>query len=94
MRLRTTALLLIASMFLTWSCTPSAAPDTRAADAAAIQATDEQWSATAAKNDLAGTVGFYADDAVLLPPNAPTARDAKAIREAWAGLLGPNTAIS
>ena len=29
---------------------------------------------TAARNDLEGTVAFYADDAVLLPPNAPIAK--------------------
>jgi ketosteroid isomerase-like protein len=53
-----------------------------------------KWSATAAKNDLAGTVAFYSDDAVLLAPNAPIATDQKSIRESWAALLGPNTAVS
>jgi ketosteroid isomerase-like protein len=55
---------------------------------------DEQWSATAARNDLDGTVAFYADDAVLLPPHAPIVADKKSIRDSWAGLLGPNTSIS
>lgn len=41
-----------------------------------------------------GTVAFYADDAVLLPPNAPMATDRRSIRESWAALLGPNTAVS
>jgi ketosteroid isomerase-like protein len=59
-----------------------------------LRALDEQWSASAARNDLNGTVAFYADDAVLLPPNAPMAADKKSIRESWAGLLGPNTAVS
>ena len=63
-------------------------------EAAAIRKIDEQWSAAAGKNDLDGTVSFYASDAVLLPPNAPIATNAKAIRESWAGLLGPNTAVS
>ena len=91
-----TALLLVVipSAFVATSCAPSATSDTRAADASAIHALDEQWSATAARNDLEGTVAFYADDAVLLPPNAPIARDQKSIRESWAGLLGPNTAVS
>ena len=31
---------------------------------------------------------------MLLPPNAPIAADQKSIRESWAGLLGPNTALS
>ena len=91
-----TALLvfLITSATLFTSCARPAAVDSHAADAAAIQALDEQWSATAAKNDLAGTVAFYSDDAVLLPPNAPIATGQKSIRESWAALLGPNTAVS
>jgi ketosteroid isomerase-like protein len=75
------------------SCTPPAGPDTRAEEAA-IRALDAQWSATAGKNDLDGTVAFYSDDAVLLPPNAPIAKDKRSIRESWAGLLGPNTSVS
>ena len=55
---------------------------------------DEQWSAAAAKNDLEATLSFYADDAVVLPGNAPIATDKKAIREIWAGMLGPGTAVS
>ncbi|MGA3100252.1 MAG: DUF4440 domain-containing protein [Terracidiphilus sp.] len=59
-----------------------------------LRALDEEWSATAARNDLDGTVVFYADNAVLLPPNAPIATDKKSIRESCAGLLGPHTAVS
>lgn len=76
------------------SCTQSVAPDPRAAEEAAIRALDEQWSAAAAKNDLEATLSFYAEDAVLLAPNAPIAADPKSIRESWAGLLAPNTATS
>jgi uncharacterized protein (TIGR02246 family) len=95
MKMRTALLLvLIPSAFVATSCAPSATGDNRAADASAIQALDEQWSATAARNDLEGTVAFYADDAVLLPPYAPIATDRKSIRESWAGLLGPNTTVS
>ena len=87
-------IILILSAIVAASCGPSATSDKSAADAAAIQALDEQWSAAAAKNDVDGTVAFYADDAVLLPGNAPIARDRKSIRESWAGLLGPNTAVA
>src|ERR1043165_5248304 len=76
------------------SCGPSGRPDKRASDASALRALDEQWAAAAGKNDLDGTVAFYADNAVLLPPNAPIATDRKSIRDSWAGLLGPNTAVS
>ena len=91
---RTSPLFLIVAAFLISSCAPPAAPDTRAADEVAIRSLDEQWSATAARNDLDGVVGFYSDDAVLLPPNSVIAKDAKSIRESWGGLLGPNTAVS
>ena len=87
-------LTLLASTFLISSCAPPAASDTRAAEEAAIKATDEQWSATAAKNDLDGTVAFYADDAVMLPSNAPMASNPKLIRDAWASLLVPSTTLS
>ena len=43
---------LITSLILTTSCGPSANVDSRAADIAALQRLDEQWSATAARNDL------------------------------------------
>jgi ketosteroid isomerase-like protein len=59
-----------------------------------LKTLDEEWSATAARNDLNGTVAFYADNAVLLPPNAPIATNKKSIRESWAGLLGPHTSVS
>ena len=71
----------------------SLAADRKAAESE-LRTLDEQWSATAARNDLYGTVAYYADDAVLLAPNAPIAADRKSIRESWAGLLGPRTYVS
>ena len=35
----------------------------------AVREADEQWSKAAAAKDLGKTVSFYADDAVVLPPN-------------------------
>ena len=82
MKMRTALLLvLIPSAVVATSCFPSATGNKRGADVSAIQALDEQWSATAARNDLEGTVAFYADDAVLLPPNALIATERKSIRE-------------
>jgi ketosteroid isomerase-like protein len=68
--------------------------DNHASEEALLRALDEQWSATAARNDVDGTVAFYAENAVLLPPGAPIATDAAAIRASWSGLLGPGTALS
>ena len=66
----------------------------RSAAESELRTLDEQWSATAARNDLDGTVAYYADDAVLLAPNAPIANDKKSIRDSWADLLGPKTSVS
>ena len=66
----------------------------KSGEAVELRKLDEQWSAAAANNDLEATLSFYAEDAVVLPGNAPIARDKKAIREVWAGTLGPGTAVS
>jgi uncharacterized protein (TIGR02246 family) len=66
----------------------------KSGEAAELRKLDEQWSAAAAKNDLEATLSFYADDAVVLPGNAPIAGDKKAIREVWAGMLGPGAAVA
>jgi ketosteroid isomerase-like protein len=79
---------------VTTSCGPSTQGDSRAAEEAKLRSVDNQWSATAARNDLEATVAFYANDAVVLPPNAPIATDRKSIRESWAGLLGPHNTVS
>jgi ketosteroid isomerase-like protein len=52
-----------------------------------IRGLDEQLGALVAKHDTAGIVAMYAGDAVVMPANAPAARDAAAIRAVWAGLL-------
>ena len=56
---------------------------------------DAQWSAAAAAKDLDKTVSFYSDDAVVMPPNAPSATTKEAIRKIWGDLLAsPGVAIS
>ncbi|MBV9301744.1 MAG: DUF4440 domain-containing protein [Acidobacteriaceae bacterium] len=95
MRFRTALLLFLASFaFVTTSCARSTQGGSPAAEEAKLRALDEQWSATAARNDLEGTVAFYAYNAVLLASNAPIATDRKSIRESWAGLLGPHNNVS
>jgi uncharacterized protein (TIGR02246 family) len=76
------------------ACGQQAPPDTRAADASAIKDLDAQWSKKAAANDLDGTMSFYADDASLLPANAPIAIGTQAIRAVWAAFLVPGTSVS
>jgi len=83
------ALILIAS-----ACGQPAPKDTRAADANTIRDLDAQWSKTAATRDVDATVAYYADEASLLPPNAPLATDKQSIRAVWADLLAPDTSLS
>ena len=42
---------------------------TQAADEAAVRQTDEDWSKAAQSKQVDPWVAYYADDAVLLPPN-------------------------
>jgi len=60
--------------------------DTRAADESALKDLDAQWSKAAAAKDVESTVSYYADDAVLMPPNAPIATGV-AIRDFWKSMI-------
>jgi len=55
---------------------------------------DEKWSKAAAAKDLDKTVSFYADDAVVLPPNEPMVTSKNGIRNLWKGLLDSVSDIS
>jgi uncharacterized protein (TIGR02246 family) len=61
----------------------------------ALRDLDAQWSAAAGAKDVDKTVSFYSDDAVVMPPNAPSATTKEAIRSAWKELLtSPGSAVS
>lgn len=64
------------------------ASDSSAADAAAIRKSDEDWSrAAATAKDLDKTVAYYADDALVMPPNGPATTSKTQIRAIWKGYL-------
>src|SRR5690242_3110219 len=65
-----------------------AAPDTRATDEAALKQWDENWSKAASAKDVDKTVSYYADDAMVQPPNGPLVTAKADIRKAWAEMLG------
>ena len=79
-RSRTAFFCCLALLPLASACSRQEPADTRAADEATIRDLDAQWSKTAGTNDLEATVAYYADDAGLLPPNAPIAVGKPAIR--------------
>ncbi len=82
------------SLFLFSSACTQPAPDTRAADEAAIRDADAQWSKTAATKDVDATIAFYSDDATVLPPDAPVVTTKAGIRALWATLLAPGVDTS
>ena len=64
------------------------AADTRAADEATLKNLDAEWSkAAAVTKDVDKTVSYYADDALVLPPNSPVLTGKEPIRAMWKGML-------
>ena len=71
------------------------APDTRAADEAAIRQADIAFSDAAGKKQVDTFVSYYAPDASVFAPNAPIATGTEAIRKMWVQLVEtPGFAIS
>jgi ketosteroid isomerase-like protein len=62
-------------------CNQKPAPDTRAADEAAIRAMSPAWFKAYNAGGVDGIVALYTDDAILSPPGAPAARGHAAMRE-------------
>jgi ketosteroid isomerase-like protein len=62
-------------------------------DVEAIRQADLAWSAAQASDGLDGTMSFYLDDAILLPPNRPMAIGKEAIREASAAIASPGFSV-
>jgi uncharacterized protein (TIGR02246 family) len=61
----------------------------------ALRDLDAQWSAAAGAKDVDKTVSYYAESAVVMPPNASAATTRESIRSAWKEMLTtPGAAIS
>ena len=64
------------------------------ADENAVRDADAEWSKVAGAKDLDKTVSFYADDAMVLPPNQAMVTSKTGIRDLWKGFLDSLTDIS
>jgi ketosteroid isomerase-like protein len=64
------------------------------ADEQAVRDADAAWSKAADAKDLDKTVSFYADDALVLPPNDAAKTTKDAIRALWKDLIGSVTSVS
>ncbi len=63
------------------------ASSSRAADEKTIRDLDAAWSQAANGKDADKTASFYADDASMLPSNAPIVNGKAQIRESWARFM-------
>ena len=88
-RVRTTTnfLMICALLALASACQPAEAPDTRSADEATLRKLDDEWSKAAGARDVAKTVSYYSDDALLLPPNSPALSTKDAIQGMWKAMF-------
>jgi ketosteroid isomerase-like protein len=59
-----------------------------------VRNADEEWSKVAATKDVDKMVAFYADNAMVLPPNAPMVISKAGIRDLWKGFFDSLTDIS
>jgi uncharacterized protein (TIGR02246 family) len=70
------------------------AAGSKGADEQTVRDLDAQWSKAAAGKDLDKTVSFYADDAVVLPPNDTAKTTKDAIRALWKDLIASVSNVS
>ena len=79
-------------------CSPTSesAPDSREADVEAIRQADLAWVEAQAADGLEGTMSFYVDDGIMLPPNMPMAIGKEAIRKASEalGIGAPGSSVT
>ena len=69
-------------------------PSAKGDEEQAVRDADAAWSKVAGAKDLDKTVSFYADDAMVLPPNQPMVTSKTGIRDLWKGFLDSLTDIS
>ncbi len=76
------------------ACAPAPPKVDLKAEEEAIRSADVAWAKSAQARDLEATVSYYADNAVLLAPNAPIASDKASIRAGWAAMLVPEMSVA
>jgi len=64
------------------------------ADEKAVRDADAEWSKAAGAKDLDKTVAFYADDAIVMPPNEAAVTTKDGIKNLWKGFLDSLSSIS
>ena len=83
---RTITLVCLLLLALSTACATAITIDTRK-DEAALRKLDDEWSKAVGAKDLEKTLSYYADDALMMPPNIPTLQGKDSIRTLWKSLL-------
>ena len=76
-----TILLLLLALFTACQTT------TTGADETVLRKLDDEWSKAVGAKDVEKTMSYYADDALMMPPNIPTLAGKQSIRTLWKSLL-------
>jgi len=91
--LRVTLCGCVGALLFAVGCNQPAPVDTRGAEQA-VRDADAKWSKAAAAHDLAGVLSFYADNAIVLPPNEAMITNKQAIHDKFAAMLVPGFDLS
>jgi ketosteroid isomerase-like protein len=92
--MKTRFVLILALVVLPIAIVCNFPPSVRASDEQAVRDADAAWSKVAGAKDLDQTVSYYADDAIVLPPNGPMVTSKDGIRNLWKGFMDSFTTIS
>ena len=95
LRTRISLLVVLLLVSISVACQTQTASDTRATDETALRNQDNEWSKAAGTKDVGKTVSFYADDAIVLPPNIQAIMSKDSIHAMWKVMLvAPGSSIS
>jgi ketosteroid isomerase-like protein len=92
--MRTKFILIVCLVVLPLAIVCNFPPSAKGADEQAVRDADVAWSKAAGAKDLDKTVSFYADDAIVLPPNEAAVTTKDGIRNLWTGLIDSVTSVS
>ena len=87
-------LLIICAIVLPLAVVCNFPPTANGADDKAVRDADAEWSKAAGAKDLDKAVSFYADDAIVLPPNEAAITTKDGIRNLWKGFIDTLTSVS
>jgi ketosteroid isomerase-like protein len=83
-----------AGLMLVAGCNTAPPPvDTKAVEDA-VRAADVAWSKAAGAQDIGTVNSYYAEDAVVMPPNSPVVTTHDATQKAWASMLVPGNSLT